>query len=203
MNSEYTTDPRKQCIHNPLWIVLGAGMAFAAWALVALIPSYQRSACIHRIWKLGGYVQTASKLPPFEHRFPGVAHGWLGSKVERAVRLVRLAGTEAEDADLKALCRLSTQRTLDLRDTQVTDTGLRYLQALRELRVLILTGTSVRDEGVLQLGPLKQLEVLCLEETGVTDRAISQLKQLPNLEWLSRICIWKIFVTKLRKPFRT
>ncbi|MCA9161638.1 MAG: hypothetical protein KDA62_01615 [Planctomycetales bacterium] len=82
---------------------------------------------------------------------------------------VDLSGTNANDADIAGLARLSKLREVDLRGTQVTDEGLRALQTLGELRRIDLRATRVTPEGAAILREL--LPAVALDFHGDPRRA--------------------------------
>lgn len=92
------------------------------------------------------------------------------------VTAVSLAGTEATDADLKALARLAALRELDLAGTLVTDAGLKELARFPRLQKLSLSRTAVTDAGVNDLAAINGLLTVELIGTRMTPAGLQRLR---------------------------
>jgi len=144
------------------------------------------------IEELGGEVTSAYKeLRPqtwLERLFddPGGSDDPVGVlKVTR----VDLYDTEATDADLKYVERLTTLGFLKLgswaaiysNTSKITDAGMEHLTGLSNLEELDLLDTKVGDAGLEHLKGLTKLKSLRLNDTNVTIEGVKKLKRaLPN-----------------------
>jgi len=106
----------------------------------------------------------------------------IGTDFLSPVVAVRL--TEAQDAGLVHLKKLTDLEELTLRLTQVTDTGLVHLKDLPKLRCLRLGATGVTDGGLVHLKDLTNLERLELSFNQITDAGLEHLDELSNLQEL-------------------
>jgi hypothetical protein len=90
--------------------------------------------------------------------------------------------TEASDAAIAQVGRLTRVQYLNIHDSPVSDSGLVHLKGLKNLSVLRLYCTLVSDAGLVHLKGLTNLSFLQLEGTQVTDVGVKELSRaLPSL----------------------
>src|SRR5262249_33874449 len=88
-------------------------------------------------------------------------------------RLIDLEGTDADDATIKHIERMTSLERLSLHGSHVTDAGLVHLRSLANLEHLGLDDTNVTDAGLQHLYGLKKLTLLGLLGTRVSEAGIS------------------------------
>jgi hypothetical protein len=100
-----------------------------------------------------------------------------------SLRVLRLRGTQANDASLEIVRDLRDLEVLDLADTAVTDRGMPHLETLVGLRLLAL-GRGVGDAGLYHLRNMSDLACLSLHGDKVTDAGLAHLARLRGLQAL-------------------
>ena len=97
------------------------------------------------------------------------------------LKILRLNGTDADDAALKYCEKMMLLEILDLGGTRVTDVGLVHLRNIKNLDDLRLNDTRITDAGLEHLHGLKKLTYLHLQRTRVSEAGVSALRAaLPN-----------------------
>lgn len=90
------------------------------------------------------------------------------------------------DVVLARLVGVGKVKVLLLKGTQATDANLKYVGRLTSLEhLLIWDAGHVSDEGVGYLARLKNLESIHISNSRITDRNLSTLSRLPRLEMMS------------------
>jgi Leucine-rich repeat (LRR) protein len=90
---------------------------------------------------------------------------------------VDLGNTEATDAALVHLKRLTHLRYLSLRKSKVTDAGMIHVNGLTNLEMLVMDDTQVSDAGLVHLKELTRLHTLYLPAR-VTNNGLTHLRGL-------------------------
>jgi hypothetical protein len=90
--------------------------------------------------------------------------------------------TQATDATLEIVGRLSEIGSLELGKTQITDAGLAHLKRITDLYGLSLNNTRITDAGLEHLKGLTHLRHLQLRSTPITDAGLEHLKGLTELK---------------------
>lgn len=98
-------------------------------------------------------------------------------KPDRPIVSIDLSGTSVTDADLRALGKLPSLKTMKLSRTKVTDAGLKWVARYKALENLDLQGTQVTDKGLTRLASLPELKDLNLCDTKVTDEGVAKLEK--------------------------
>ena len=97
------------------------------------------------------------------------------------LKLLSLNGTDADDATMKHIEKMTSLERLFLHGSHVTDAGLVHLRDLTNLEHLGLNDTNITDAGLQHLYGLKMLTLLGLRGTQVSEAGISALRAaLPN-----------------------
>jgi hypothetical protein len=95
--------------------------------------------------------------------------------------------SEAPDATLAHVGRLTRLQALFDYSSSVGDAGLAHLRGLTELSTLILADSRVTDAGLAELKSQTKLSSLILAGAWVTDTGLAALKVLRNLSSLHLI----------------
>jgi Leucine rich repeat/Leucine Rich repeat len=107
---------------------------------------------------------------------------------------VDFRGSEVKDADLSALTKLPSLKSVLLAETQVTDEGLKSLGQVTTLESLDLRECKVTDAGLAHLVPLAKLKVLKLSgkngDCQVSDDGMEHVAKLTNLKVLGIDFLW-------------
>jgi len=202
------SDPRRFSISlpRPLWIGVAAiVLLVVACGLHFGVPIYRQELAVCEIERLGGFVETyplpRKPLPTWMWRYDCLRDisvvklgeldaddgtlACLGRVPAGRFYFLTLNDTQATDAGLAHLKRLTRLQFLDLQNTRVTDAGLAALSGMTRLRSVDLSGTRVTDIGMAHLAGLATLEYLELADTAVTGAGLAHLEGLRNLKSLS------------------
>jgi hypothetical protein len=101
-----------------------------------------------------------------------------------SLRTLVLRQTQINDDGLGNLKGLSLLEELRLSECPITDAGLVNIGSLLSLRKLWLDGTQISDAGVTSLQNLTALEILDLSNTQISDKGLESLKGLTRLRQL-------------------
>ena len=106
------------------------------------------------------------------------------AKITELERLL-LIGLPLTDSGLQTLSGLRNLTVLEISNTKVTDAGLKHLLPLKKLRGLTLDGMPITDAGVKLAAQLPELAVLKISSTEVTDNGLALLPALTKLDILT------------------
>ncbi|MDM4014008.1 leucine-rich repeat domain-containing protein [Roseiconus lacunae] len=104
------------------------------------------------------------------------------------LRSVLLSGSNADDATMAEIGKITTLENLDLRGCAISDAGLSALSKLPRLKAIKLSRrdgqTKVTAEGASALGQIKSLKVIALDFLPIGDAGVRSLSELPELREL-------------------
>jgi hypothetical protein len=150
--------------------------------------SVTREQLVAAVEKLNGKI-TADPIPPDKpvilidlHKTGITDADLVALQRVPSLRTLNLHGTSISDAGLAYVSGLTGLLVLHLSDTAVTDAGLQHLKRLTNLRELGLANTKITDEGLIALRGLSNLQILALSGTHISDRGLQNLKGLSNLK---------------------
>ncbi len=101
-----------------------------------------------------------------------------------SLKSLDFSSSEITDQDLTFLEGLDTLENLNLERTSISDAGLVHLQGLRKLTHIQLWDTEVSDAGLRHLENLPELKSMDLSETAISDAGLAHLKGFVKLEIL-------------------
>lgn len=93
-------------------------------------------------------------------------------------------GSQATDAAMLHVAKLTNLNLLCMWDAEVTDAGIAHFSSLTNLRFIHINNSRITDKSLLYLSRLKQLEKMSLQENNFTDEGLAYLVEMPNLKSL-------------------
>jgi hypothetical protein len=164
-----------------------------SWLAVEARRAKVREEVGKRVYKLGGQTWTvcnpfslSSRLRERLHLREVLGYDFFGNVDELC-----LDETQATDATLEDVSRLTEIGSLELGKTQITDAGLVHLKRITDLRCLSLKNTRITDAGLERLKALTHLRSLDLRDTPITDAGLEHLRGLTELKDLE-LCETKV-----------
>ena len=141
----------------------------------------QQHEAVETVLAHGGRVyydwETDPFFPPRQDLPPKWLRDLLGADFFHDVIIVDLCNSDAHDADLACLEKLTKIRALWLENTSVTDAGLVHLSVVGHLEELSVARTTITDKGLVHLRGLTELRVL-YGNSHVTAQGLSELEQV-------------------------